>query len=331
MITTRRVWFPLRSNIAFFDKGSSTLGIEGRLKQMALLADEIWLEPGVMDVVATESVITPKWYPTDALTRGEIDELRRIAQEGEPITYWFDKPGLALHSMIGKAYVAEFMTLTDDAGITESDWVKWLVPDLSAEAEADRQANEHFDFTLSNSSHWLTDNPLLDEHMWRDLNRDLALASYYGVPAAVDHLHEPFLQLKAAAHEDVSHGSAPGSDALRLWVTNFSDLSWEKIVKLRDHVAMAAFREKLIEAEEAVADVAREERDVVLTQLGMNAMIEKLAELHPSYAKLGLDLATGLAFDVFPGGGTLYSGTTGVAKIQKAQTEWTAVLLALKS
>jgi hypothetical protein len=37
----------LRSNLAFFETAPGRLSLEGRIKEMAILCDELWFEAGI--------------------------------------------------------------------------------------------------------------------------------------------------------------------------------------------------------------------------------------------------------------------------------------------
>jgi hypothetical protein len=51
--------------------------------------------------------------------------------------------------------------------------------------------------------------------------------------------------------------------------------------------------------------------------------------LTPRRSDVAVDLAASVIVDWIPLGGLAYSAATGIAKLQRAETEWTAVLLAL--
>jgi hypothetical protein len=77
----RRVWFPLRSNVHYFDQVEPRLGLEGRVKQMALLADVVAFEPGALTVTVSEHGMASFWIPPRDLS---LEELR--ARRGDPVT-----------------------------------------------------------------------------------------------------------------------------------------------------------------------------------------------------------------------------------------------------
>ena len=110
---------------------------------------------------------------------------------------------------------------------------------------------------------------------------------------------------------------------------NFTTLSWKRVIELHDHDAIGAFRAKLIEAEETVADLDESERELALKDIGYQELLRKVRELMPTWGGVAAEAGAGALIDLLPYGGLIYTASTGVAKVQKERTEWTAVLLAL--
>jgi hypothetical protein len=71
------------------------------------------------------------------------------------------------------------------------------------------------------------------------------------------------------------------------------------------------------------------EQEVALREIGYREALEKVRALTPTRSDVAVDLAASVIFDWIPLGGLAYSAATGIAKVQRAETEWTAVLLAL--
>jgi hypothetical protein len=135
--------------------------------------------------------------------------------------------------------------------------------------------------------------------MKKDLNRDLSwAAAIMGVPAAVDELHMPMLEYKTGRKGSRFEGrDAPGSAALRVWVPDFSQLSWPDVIALHDHDAIGSFREKLVEAEQAIAGIRDEERETALRDFYLAELADKVADLLPSRKRIGLEVGSSLAVD----------------------------------
>ncbi len=121
---------------------------------------------------------------------------------------------------------------------------------------------------------------------------------------------------------------------MRLWVPAFDTVPWKDIIALHDHDAIGIFREKLIEAEEAVAELPEAERDSVLKELQVDAMAKKIEELVPTRTRVAVEVGQGLLLDLLstavPYLGTMVAGVKGLANLQREDADWTAVLLRLR-
>ena len=72
MLTTRTAWFPLRSNIAYFETTGPSLDLESRVKQMAMLCDELYFEPGLVDVTVSDAGAHEFRFPPSQLDEDDI-------------------------------------------------------------------------------------------------------------------------------------------------------------------------------------------------------------------------------------------------------------------
>ena len=343
MLDTRRVLFPLRSNIAYFDT-ARVLDIEARVKQMALLADELLFEPGVLKITQVADGVWESWMPPEALREEEIRQMREVTVSGQPmeirigiqpakgVPARYEDSVPIMGGSIGRAFIAEFHLLAQESGLDNVAWVQW--PVLTAEGEAELQSlkteSECWDFSRDRDFPTVVDDPLLDRHLRTGLNRDLALSAATNVPAVVDELHRPILEFKIGMQQEgIDGGSAVGAEALHLWAPNFTALPWKRIIELHDHGAIGEFRAKIAEAEEECAGLSEGERLLALKDIGYQAALLKAARLMPDWTDVAVDAGVGALIDIVPWGGTIYDVAAGVAKVRRERSDWTSVLLAL--
>jgi hypothetical protein len=155
-------------------------------------------------------------------------------------------------------------------------------------------------------------------------------ATAMGLPAVLDHLHQPILEWRAKqGTPDTQLEPVPGAAALHLWAPNFTTLDWKQIVALHDHDAIGEFRQKLVEAEETVSGLGENERELALKDIGYQAALDALKDRSARWRDVGAELLIGSLVDLVPYGGLLYSMITGGARVQKQQSEWTTFLLEL--
>ena len=326
MLDTRRVWFPLRSNISYFDT-SSGLDIESRVKQMALLSDELWFERGIVEVMQGQSgIIWETWAPPEQFSEDRVRRRREAPQGAHP-------PALPLTGgSIVRSYVAEYHLLVEKAGLGNVSWVQWpLGPPDDDSAVALMTADfDSWDPLFSRAFPTADERELFGGHLRKSLNRDLVMSAAYAIPAMIGELYRPILEVRTGtAQKGIEGGAIVGTEALQLWAPNFTDLPWKRIIELHDHEAIGEFRAKIAEAEEQCANLSGEDRALALKDIGYQAALQKAGRLTPGWVDIGVDVAAGALIDIVPWGGTIYSATTGIAKVRREQSDWTAVLLTL--
>jgi hypothetical protein len=345
MYATRRIWFPLHSNVAYFETTGPRLDLAGRVKEMAILAEELFFEPGVLDVNVAEHGLSSLWLPPGTLTDEEIRKRRTAAKGGR---FFFgiaaqEGPGqpaeAPTHAVVDgplqQGFFAEYELSLREWGLEDVGWVTLgSIPD-EAEAAAKEIASEE------DRREWpgrdlptLSDNSFLDDRMKKDLNLDLARGAVMETPVVVDELHAPMLEHKTQRASQFEGRDVPGSSALRAWVPAFHTVPWKDILALHDHDAIGAFREKLIYAEEAVADLPEPDRPAALKDIGFDELVKEIQERVPTRGRVALEVGTSLMLDLLSAGvpflGTAAAGLKGLAELQREQMEWTAVLLTLR-
>jgi hypothetical protein len=347
-----RVWFPLRSNVGYFEAPTPSLDLEARIKQMALLAEEIAFEFGMFDVTVTEHGMTSFWIPPRMLNESDIRSRREASKKGEPVVVSIAPqpgPGMPadpsqavsiLSGPLERAYVAEYHLLLEDSGLGEVSWVTWAVPPDEAVDEAKSLAQrlnsaEGIDFSTSTLPQ-LSENSFLDKQLKKDLNFDLALAGLMGVPAAIDDLRRPLLEHKTSVDDSPHRGKrTPGAVALYALAPNFTELPWADIIALHDDDAIGAFRAEMVEFESAVVGRPEDEWESAIRDLGLDAAIKKANERLGNPTHIAADVAVDLVAGLLPGISYAVTLTKGAARIQKAQEErrgeWAAVLMNLRS
>jgi hypothetical protein len=332
--------------LAYFETTGPRLDVESRVKEMALLSEELLFEPGVLDVSVADTGLMSFWHPPGTWDEVHLRQRREGAQKGQPFYLGMARqagPGqpaeAPTHAVISgpleHGFLAEFEFSLSEWGLEGLPWARTVWPLEHAQQVANEIVSaERLKPWANRGSPDLSDNSFLDDRLKEDLTRDLAWGSAMGLPVAVDELHGPMLEFKASQEEShVESRDAPGSAALRVWVPDFSQLPWPDVIALHDHDAIGAFREKMLEAERGLVGVPEEARETVLRDFFLTELADKLSDLMPSPSKVGLEIGGGLLFDavssVIPLVGTLASATRAVAEYQREQARWTAVLVAL--
>jgi hypothetical protein len=241
-----------------------------------------------------------------------------------------------MHQIMGgklaRSFVAEYHLLLQESGLGDTSWATLVEPteESFAEANAANRQLDHQTWLENRQMPALSADKWLDDRLRKGLNRDISYAASMGLPAMIDELHMPILQWRADRGDaDSQFEPIPGAAALHLWAPNFTKLEWKHILELHDHDAIGEFRQKLVEAEQTVTGVPKNERAVALKDIGYQAALEALRDRSAGWIDLGIDMAIGSVVDLIPYGGLLHSAVTGGAKVRKEEREWTTILLKL--
>jgi hypothetical protein len=290
MLATHTVWFPLASNTSYFELTEPRVGLEARIKQMALLADELLFEPGVLDVSVGESGLVNLTHPPGSMTHDEMRQRRVEVKKGTPFQL-----AIAPQSAVGvpategfttiiggpleHAFFVEYETRLLDWGLGDVPWMQlaWPKPELAQVVKeladaADRQ--EKFDRDAPR----IAENTFLDGRMKQDLNLDLAAGT-------VD--HDAVGAFRAALIE-----------------------AEEKVSGLPENERREVLHELHVEV------LARK-------------LVELMPSYDKLVLDLGRGLLFDAISSVIPFASTVENALSGLAEVRREKSEWTAVLLTL--
>ena len=234
-----------------------------------------------------------------------------------------------------RGFIAEYEQMLIRSKLVVQPWVHVGLPQPDAAQQADtiKRAWDSFDSAYKRDSPRLSKNNLLDGVLKKGLNHDLATAEVLGMPATVDRLHKPMLKFKttkleASGGED--EAEPPGTEALTVWIPDFSDRPWHDIIALHDHDAIGAFRAKLVEAELEIAPLRGRDRRTALAQVGLRETTEALRRRFPRLRRRAVEVLFEAIGGIALGRlGVLATATRQAAEARRAQQEWAAVYLAL--
>ena len=218
----RRVWFSLRSNVPHPTSAGASFGVEARAKLLALLADELLFEPGLLDVTVTGAGVSSCWIPP-----GSVDEdgyrRRRLAgmRVGEPVVVAWTPEGDEVTSPLVSAHVLEYHTLLRRSGLAEA-------PGSAGPASRSgprRRRRPERPAATPPGLPIVSERRTAAEQLGADLARDLERGARLGAAVAVDGDRRPLLAALA-----------------RVPVPDASRLPWRDVVALRDDPAIAELR-----------------------------------------------------------------------------------------
>jgi hypothetical protein len=159
-----RCVFPLRTSVEWFDDHASPT-IEGRVKQAAVLYDQVLFEDGFVEIDITDGGAMHMWHPPEAATPERLEQVNRRVEAGAPVVFSMGKQPARgvpaapedMHVMLAgsleQRYVAELMysvmsrfadyndgwaQISFTGSLSASDFDRWL-PHRSTRASWDKR------------------------------------------------------------------------------------------------------------------------------------------------------------------------------------------------
>lgn len=326
-------FFPLRTNVQYFDSPEARLKLEERVKQASLLHDSLLFEGGIYTASAWEGgggKVFEMWYPPesfdlDALAR---DEERFQPTGGEPYVK-FDNYVFAS----GKAerqFRAQFHLLLYKMGADTLPWIEVQV--FAADSELDNEIKNLARKDQELVAGHISASRRLQDKIAYNLNRDLVLASQLQVAASLDEMFSPLVHQKA--ERDHSIQPALGFSALEVAVPDWSSLTWEEVFKLREHPSLVEFRKKMVTVErvarEAVSQDAHTDLNHEISQIITAEVSEELYNLRETRAGVVRDVVIDLLTSPVSGISTLVTAIKGGATLQSQDKSWTTAFFKLR-
>ena len=139
-----QLFLPLRSNAAWFTSADTRDALERRMKQYALLYDQVVLQNGRYRFVAVDSGGVETYVPpgVDDESRLSIDYYTPGSEFAVRISA---DPDGEWHPLIAgqtrASYAADFLPILHDAGMLSGDYFAWFNGDIDQNAKAAAKAH----------------------------------------------------------------------------------------------------------------------------------------------------------------------------------------------
>lgn len=330
--STSAFFFPLRTNVQYFDSPETRLKLEERVKQASLLHDKLVFEGGLYEATVWKreggGPVFDMWYPPgsfdlDILARGD----ETFQATGRERYLKFDNHVFA-SGEAERQFRAQFHVLLSRIPAESLPWIEVanLQLDSALDNEIKKVARE--DEKLVGSSMPEASRFLRDKISY-NLNRDLAVASILQVPASIDQLFSPLV------HEKARHSTAEGFSALEVAIPNWSTLPWDEVFELRDHPSLIEFRKKMVTVErvarEAVTqDASDSDLKYEIPQIITDEVSEELKNLRTTPQEVMQDVLIDLVTSPISGISTLITAIRGETKLQAQTKSWTTAFFRLR-
>ncbi len=320
------VFFPLKSNVEWFQCADLRQSIEERLKHAILLYDEILIEDGTYIAEITEDGNFCSHYPSGTLP----DEHRGIEYERD-IKPGDLQVGLQMHggsriqSIIQGPTVArykiDYHELLGSIGEDECDFIRRInldrnkFPKEAKDAIRDQTREDRRKLSSAHAVKQIRDLFL------GNLNEDLITSTLLRSAVVLDPRHADILKLKCAGDSGLQFSPKLEELAFKrlmsLVVPDLSGHSMADILSLRDSrlwIELRRFLSNLVSGIHAAPDILLDAERVasLLDDKIVRALFAELRESYPTPKQLAIDVGMGLT-SMIPGFGLIPSAAS-VAK-----------------
>jgi hypothetical protein len=240
------IYFPLRTNVEYWDLDRLELDLESRLKLSAILYDELILEDGgYVALVGPKMSLSVPVRDLDAVPEGFFEA--HIPPEGGEFYFAFGdgEQQVEMTSRAQRRYQICFGKSLAGTGLLDMPWVHFSDLGLTKPAinQIEQLAKQDMD-ALHNGD---LDTYQLNAHAAKSVNHDWIMASICGWDLNMDPSHESLLRKKLSLLAENTDALNPPIDFEIVFprLPVLTRVSWDEIFKTRNHPAVVEFRSHL--------------------------------------------------------------------------------------
>jgi hypothetical protein len=330
-----KFFFPLRSNVGYFDSPDGYLSLLNQIKEASLLFDHLIFESGVYTAIVWDGGSQDFWIPRDQVSEEQLLEMQTkhkpIGGEAQlAISTRGKQPVTILSGEVKRNFHCEFHTVLRSLNAESLPWIELESFELTKQGkETSNQIKKAFERDYSESIP--TDNYFLKSKIISNLSRDIVLSESIQASASINSIYAPILLQKAKMP------TAPGISALKIIVPNFTHLHWEQIIELRKLECLQKFREKLLlyEITAKKARFADQDDNEYEKQVLLAHNKELIRELSACRPKLN-DMVGNIALDIIsylfplPYVSAIANGIRHLRKLNEYKKSWIAAFSKIK-
>lgn len=347
MTNLHKVYFPLRSNIGWFQNIDLQREITNRVKQALLFYDELIIEDGTFEAEIVDNGGFYPYHPPGSLSSEyRTIEYERDIKQTDMFLAVGQNDSSPRHAVINGTTIARFKVdyynIFKEIDVESYDFINFIVTNkyqFPKEAQnLINQINWH-DKKIFNE---FEENGFLRNLVISNLNYDLITSTLLESAVILDSKHQELLRKKCMLPDDVLkfYPVKEGEiirNLLTLSVPNFDELSLQTVLELREDHLWKDFRNFIGQ----ISDLISANPELLIDSKELNYQIEsiiaketlkELENRYPSGDELMLDIGMGLT-SLIPGYGLIPTAVSTTRTIKKYLTQksgWFAFLMKLK-
>lgn len=325
--------FPLRSNVEWFGN-EGKYSLKNRIKEALLLYDELVFEAGSYICGISEKGDIDLYVPPGGLPYIQRKSLNFVGADGEmSLSVKNNQTGeetdLIENGKLRRFWGANFLNILEDLEVPEYDFVEIKSIHLNKDGKKILKTNSKNDLEDFDIETQASGDYFLEKKVIEGLNHSLLFSSALEIPILVDDIHQKYLKEKSKRgwQENLDSKEFETLDStLELVVPDFSSLSFEKIIELREDRALQDFRGKIDKMSNEILEVSRpEEFQEKTREIFVGDLLDEIDEMAPGKNDICLDILTG----IIPGGSAIDILEDAVSSYEFSKS-WLSFIMKLK-
>ena len=259
------LFFPLRSNSAWFLKEETKVSLEKRIKTCLMLYDQIYFQAALYQCTVWEHGSFDMMLPPKSIgfDRNRIRYFSPGTKSGLYIGQNGEEPK---HQIIGGeakySYHVDFLPIIIEAGLINAEYITFKQIDINDELKSKSKNAANDVLKKHDFQPLLGGNSFFRQKVLESLYIDSTLSAYFQVPFVIDQNTGPTLSLIRNNIIDVHEGSIKDvffNNWMAIGLPDFSEYSWEDIDKMHKSKSGFEFRQMI---ERIVRVVTNEHKNI---------------------------------------------------------------------
>lgn len=290
---TDDVYFPMRSNIDFFEKKSNQPNLIAKIKQSILLYDNLHFDAGAYTISCGDNGSFDWWYPPDHMNIVNLDVPETtstgfyVNMQPEPNGKPF---GVIPHSDNSKNYVVSFQKLILDMGLIDEKFINFGIHELTASG---KQRLTKAVWDTSSYKDFIGGTTFCKKKVLENFHYSLLCSETIDTPIMIDDLHKKLI-------EEMNFNIIRAADIrievlerinklLNFIIPDFSLLSIDELLDLRKDRLFNNFREQVLRIHEFLINNQNNYVNSEIEGLFMKDLMDEACEIAPSDKKIILN------------------------------------------
>lgn len=296
----QNIYFPIRSNIHFFEKKANQPPLISRIKQSILMYNNLIFDDGGYTLSCNEHGSFDSIVPPQQLDRLKLEvpeEPSRVISLNARDERTGKTFNLIPHSDNSQNYSVSFRKLLAEMNIENESFIKFELQELTPHGkqvlrEAVRKTNDYKKFIEGNS--------FFKNKVFENFHNTILLSNSLNTPFMLDVLHDNLLKNLSQNIIKISDVRLDVfnriNELLQLKMPDFSSMKVDEILDLRKDKLFKKFRYKLLDINNNLIgkDLSKFDKTQI-DSLFVNEVLEEIKEFAPSSKKLVVSGTLGLA------------------------------------